>query len=124
MKTNVIVNLQVEGIHQWTDIRERYKDYPELANVHFLEHPHRHMFHIEAKKRVSHDDRDIEIILLKRGIQEYISINYGTAMLKGEVHNFNDMSCEMIAADLVEAFGLNYCKVLEDGENGAEVVVW
>ena len=34
---------------------------------------------------------------------------------------FGDMSCEMIAKELLKVFELNYCSVLEDNENGAEV---
>ena len=32
------------------------------------------------------------------------------------------MSCEMIARELAEVFDLFYCSVLEDNENGAEVI--
>jgi len=52
MKTDVIVKLQVEGLHNWPAAREVF---PEVG---FLSDLHRHMFHIEAKKEVFHDDRD------------------------------------------------------------------
>ena len=102
MKTQIIVTLQIEGIHKWQNC--------PLEEVSFLRNEHRHIFHIEARKEVTHNDRDIEIILLKRKMQEY----YGTLPF-----NFGNQSCEMIAEDLMNAFDLCYCKVMEDNENGA-----
>lgn len=105
MRTNIIVNLQHEAVHQWTDCK--------LEGVEFLAFPHRHIFHICCKKEVTHDDRDIEIILLKRTINQFLEDMYPKT--------FGDMSCEMIAKELLTVFQLNYCSVLEDNENGAEV---
>lgn len=102
--TKIIVNLNVEGIHYWADC--------PLEEVSFLKYPHRHMFHIELQKRVSHNDRDIEIIMLKRDIKNYLG---------NEPINFEGRSCEMIAEDLLNKFEACYVKVLEDGENGAVV---
>lgn len=104
--TNVIVNLQFEGVHRW-----RACPHEEVA---FLKDFHRHIFHICCKKQVRHDDRDIEIIMLKRQIHNYLHTTYRDG-------NLGDMSCEMLAGELVTRFGLCYCSVLEDGENGAEV---
>jgi hypothetical protein len=111
-KTNIVINLQVEGVHSWPNC--------DIDEVAFLKHPHRHIFHIECKKQVIHDDRDIEIIQLKREIIFWLYSQYGN---NHNVHHFNSMSCEMIAKELFERFNLNYCKVLEDGENGAEVTL-
>jgi|TARA_R110000764_G_scaffold1012_2_gene3796 hypothetical protein len=105
MRTNIIVNLQHEAVHQWTDCK--------LEGVEFLAFPHRHIFHICCKKEVTHDDRDIEIILLKRKVNSFLDEMYPKT--------FGDMSCEMIAKELLNVFELNYCSVLEDNENGAEV---
>ena len=107
MTTSIIVKLQVEGLHHWPNCN--------IEKVNFLKNPHRHIFHITCKKEVSHDDRDIEIIMFKRKIQSYIN----------EIWNgdFGSMSCEMIAKNLLNEFGLFYCKVLEDNENGAEVTL-
>jgi hypothetical protein len=109
----VIVTLQVEGIHRWKNALEKE------PQVSFLAHPHRHIFHIAAAALVSHGDREVEIIKLKRAIEEYLKINYFSSSLN--LHHFGDMSCEMIANDLLEAFNLDNCKVLEDNENGAMV---
>lgn len=68
--TYVTVTLQVEGIHNWPDV-EAFAE-----GVSFLKHPHRHIFHIKATKKVEHDDRDVEIILMKREIQAYLTRNF------------------------------------------------
>ena len=62
-KCQVVVRLQVEGIHQWKDCN--------IEEVSFLKHPHRHIFYIECKKEVTDDNRQIEIIRLK---EEYLHI--------------------------------------------------
>jgi len=111
MRTSIIVRLQVEGLHQWKGC--------DIEDVMFLAEPHRHIFHIECRKKVSHNDRDIEIICFKRSIQRYLAETYAKG---GIVCNFGGMSCEMIAMELTKKFNLTYCSVLEDNENGAEVV--
>ena len=113
MKTNIIVTLQVEGVHHWPDAKNVF---PEVA---FLSDLHRHMFHITCKKRVNHDDRDVEFIMFKRDISDYITAKYWREVIR--VHDFKSKSCEMLAKELVEEFDLEYCSVFEDNENGAEV---
>lgn len=107
MTTAVVVRLQVEGFHRWADC--------PLPEVIFLRDRHRHVFHITAHREVAHADRDVEIIMLKREMEQWLERFYGRPC------EFGSMSCEMIAARLVEAFGLRACWVLEDGENGAVV---
>lgn len=116
MKTNVIVKLQIEGLHHWPGVVEE----PKLEQVHFLKSVHRHIFHITAKKEVKHSDRDIEIIVLKRNILNYLQKRYWAQ--NANTHYFDSMSCEMIATELAMVFGLKSCEVLEDGENGAEFI--
>jgi hypothetical protein len=105
MQTKVIVTLRVEGVHHWPGC--------PFDDVAFLKDKHRHIFHIKATKAVTHDDRDVEIIMLKREIEQYLFEAY-----EGD---FDTNSCEMIAKDLVTVFKLSSCEVLEDGENGAIV---
>lgn len=88
--------------------------------MEFLKSPHRHIFYITAKKEVTHLDRDIEIIQLKRVINSYLKKMY--AKPNESVLYFGSKSCEMIAMELLNQFDLCYCSVLEDGENGAEVI--
>lgn len=107
-KTTIVVQFAVEGIHRWANC--------PFEDVGFLRYDHRHSFYITAEKEVSHDDRDIEIILFKRVLQAYLHDKYG------KVCQFKEMSCEMIARELFEAFKLVSCEVLEDNENGAKIV--
>lgn len=108
MTASIVINLTVEGLHYWPSCH--------IKEVDFLKSPHRHIFHIRCKKVVSHLDRDIEIIRFKRRVGEHLAKKYGTPCC-----DFGAMSCEMIAEELVRTFGLSFCSVLEDGENGAEV---
>ena len=111
--TNVIVKLQIEGTHHWPDAKNVF---PE---VKFLSEPHRHIFYITCKHGVHHDDRDVEFIMFKRDIAEYIEQEYYDE--KNRIHEFKSMSCEMLARELMDKFQLKYCSVFEDNENGAEI---
>jgi hypothetical protein len=110
--TSVIMTLQKELVHQWVDC--------DLEGVEFLQHPHRHMFHIEAEVVVGKNDdsREIEIILCKRAIEKYIDDTYPDG-------NMKNTSCEVLAHNigmfLHETYNSNWIrvKVLEDGENGS-----
>lgn len=104
MRFWIVVKLVVEGYHRWLECP--YED------VAFLRDKHRHMFHIQCRKVVVHSDRDVEIIRLKRQILQH----YGEQPV-----DFGSLSCEMIAAELLDIFDLDYVEVLEDGENGAVV---
>ena len=72
-------------------------------------------FFIRLEKRVTHDDRDVEIILFKRQVQQYLEQKYGRT---GEL---GSKSCEMIAEELLKYFDCETAEVLEDKENGAKV---
>lgn len=113
MRTFVIVKLAVEGLHNWPAAREVF---PEVG---FLSDPHRHWFHIEAKKEVFHDDRDVEFIIFKRDILDYLHEKYYSFEIRA--HEFGPMSCEMIARDILQNFECTSVTVWEDGENGATI---
>lgn len=107
----VKVKFQKEGIHC----------YPEAKNiegVEFLAHPHRHIFHFTVKIEVTHDNRDIEFILLKRELESLYS---------EKVLNIDHKSCEMLADDLCKYILTNYpgrfveVEVSEDDENSGVV---
>jgi len=115
MKTNIIVNLSVDGLHSWPDAR---KVFPEVG---FLADVHRHMFHVTLSYRVSHSDRDREFIMFKRDVLDYIHLKYYRQ--EYNCHFFGAMSCEMIAEELLEYFGCEWVEVFEDGENGARVEI-
>jgi hypothetical protein len=110
MRTEIVVTLQHEAVHNWPGVVAHAK---ELEAVQYLQYPHRHMFHIRCTKLVNHNDRDVEIIDFKQRILCYMEVVVGK--------NMQATSCEMLAADLLNVFGLASCEVLEDGENGAIV---
>lgn len=105
----VVVKLNIEGTHRWMGCN--------MKNVLYLINEHRHVFFITAKKRVAHNDREIECITFKHELQSYLLKRYGV----DNVCNFGEMSCEMIAEELLQTFDLDACEVLEDNENGAEI---
>ena len=112
LRTEIYAKLEIEGLHQWTDC--------PIVEVDYLKHLHRHNFGIIAYADVSHDDRDIEFIEFKHKIHEYLNSKYYNEQYKCCV--FGQMSCEMIAKELILKFELSRCEVSEDGENGAIVV--
>jgi len=105
MRTEVWITTRFEGFHRW-------KDAPK--EVSFLRELHRHVFHVRLGKHVNGMDREIEFITLKRDVDFYIAEH-----LDGQVF---DLSCEMLAAQLLGEFGASFVEVSEDGENGATVV--
>ena len=113
MRTSVIVRLQVDGMHNFPAAAELF---PEVA---FLAERHRHMFHIEAKKEVFHDDRDVEFLMFKKDITDYLKQMYYKPETR--THEFGAMSCEMIAKIILNQFNCTAVSVWEDLENGAIV---
>lgn len=113
IRTKIFCTLQVEGLHCWPEC--------PYEEVKYLRDPHRHVFHIKATKKVTHDDRDVEFIMLKHKIEDYFYEKYFDSDLR--LMNFGSMSCEMIAKELIAKFNLLRCEVSEDGENGAIVSV-
>ena len=113
MKTNIIVKLEIEGLHNWPDAQAI------VPEVGFLSSMHRHKWFITAKKQVNHDDRDVEFIMFKRDILDYLLEEYYNNDTR--THEFGAKSCEMLAKEIMEAFECNYVSVFEDNENGAEV---
>jgi hypothetical protein len=100
----IIIKLQVEGIHHWPECN--------IEEVLFLRDKHRHIFYITVVKEVTHNDRDIEIIKLKREIKKYLG---------NEPIDFGRKSCEDIAEDILKKYNCSEVIVLEDNENGARI---
>lgn len=113
-KRSIWVRFSKEGIHRYplaaTELR--------LAEVSFLSHPHRHIFHFRVEIEVFHDDRDIEFILFKRELERL----YGEGTL-----SLDYKSCEMLANDLLDYIIKQYAgrfiiiEVSEDNENGCRI---
>lgn len=114
MSKFIIVRTQYEGIH-------RYKNAPK--QVEFLRTYHRHIFHIETKIEVFHNDRDLEFIMVKQAINTY----FDSFLNRFDVYEMGDQSCEMIAENLIKFLKTKYgerkitVSVFEDNENGAVV---
>ena len=113
MRTYVVVRLQVDGMHNFPAAREIF---PEVG---FLADRHRHIFHVEAKKEVFHDDRDVEFVMFKRDIQDYLKQMYYKPETR--THEFGPKSCEMLAKEILNQFDCVTVSVWEDLENGAIV---
>lgn len=118
-QTNIVVKFQLEGFHCWPEAKNLM---PEVA---FLSERHRHIFHFRCEKKVTHSDRDVEIILFKRKVINFLKVNYSykskATFQLVDYCEFQYMSCEMIAEVLLNEFELEMCEVLEDNENGAVV---
>lgn len=110
-KFRVVARVNVEGIHRWADC--------PLEEVDYLKNYHRHTFYIIAKAYVTHEDRDIEFIQLAHNIRRHLTDKYYNEQYRCLF--FDNMSCEMIADELVNIFNLYECEVNEDGEGGAIV---
>ena len=108
------VTFQREGIHCFPAAATD----PKLADVAFLAHPHRHMFHFRISIDVFHDDRELEFIQFKRWLE---------SLYVNTVLQLDYKSCEMIADDLYTQIAAKYpnrdvwIEVSEDGENGCYV---
>ena len=106
------VSFQKEGLHRYPAAATE----PALANVSFLAHPHRHIFHFYVKLEVFHNDRDVEFILFKRELE---------GLFTDKTMQIDFKSCEMLAEDLIEYVAEKYpgrnmtVRVYEDDENGA-----
>ena len=105
----IVIKFTIEGIHCW--------DTCNIEEVGYLKLMHRHLFYITITKNVSHNDRDIEIIKFKREVIEYLNKKYYSQEYK--CCNFERMSCEDIAEQILFIFNSDSVKVLEDNENGA-----
>lgn len=113
-KKMIWVTFQKEGIHQYlaagTD--------PALASVSYLANKHRHLFKFKIKIEVEHNDREIEF---------HMFLAFCQSLLKENVIDIDNKSCEMLADDLYVQISVQYpnrdviIEVSEDGENGCEI---
>lgn len=108
IKTFIKVRTEFEGFHF----------YPNAGNIDprikFLENEHRHMFKVEVKISVTHDDRELEFFLVKWALTDFLKES-----------KMNHKSCEMIARDILNEHLLptygesRYYEIVvsEDGES-------
>jgi hypothetical protein len=102
IKKLVWTTLQFTGFHyfQGAEGKEAY-----------LRHVHRHVFHVKAGVYVEGLNREVEFIELKRKVTDFVRERYEDKTW--------ELSCEMLAAEIMEGCWLDYCSVSEDGESGA-----
>lgn len=122
LKRSITVRTQYEGIHCWPEAPDE---------VGFLQHSHRHIFQIRVNIEVEHNDRDVEFIMVKHRIDNWLKSKYnvtGAYNSEGNVWDMGRMSCEEVAEQVIEVI----CDfvgphrtvtvfVSEDGENEAMV---
>lgn len=109
MKKTVIIKFEIEGFHQ-------YDSAPDA--VAFLKESHRHTFKITVGYAVTDSNREVEIFLKREEVIEYLHEAYGYPC------QFDGMSCEMIAEDILEFVkedGGVWCEVWEEDTGGARV---
>jgi hypothetical protein len=107
----IFVRFTFAGFHRWAGAP------PQRS---YLADRHRHLFHVEVRMQVGHDDREVEfhdVIDRARAIFEYELSTNG---------NFGCHSCEMLARELGGRLARLYQRhittiVSEDGECGAQV---
>jgi hypothetical protein len=105
----VIIDFDIVGFHYYPEAPEK---------VDFLRHPHRHLFRIRVGYNVQDSNREKEIFIQQDLLTEYLHEAYGYPCI------FNNMSCEMIAEDLLYFAQVDdavWVEVYEDGRGGARV---
>tara|TARA_R100000664_G_scaffold33942_1_gene52913 strand:+ start:3446 stop:3787 length:342 start_codon:yes stop_codon:yes gene_type:complete len=113
MKKTVIINFDIEGTH----------NYPNPPReVYYLTYEHRHLFKIKCGFNVQDSNREIEIFMQEEIIKTYLKEEYWHVEYS-DVCEFGNMSCEMIAEDILNKFGCDWVEVLEDNRGGARVEI-
>lgn len=114
MKTFITVKNQFEGVHKYADAPEEVK---------FLRNDHRHIFVITSKIEVFHEDRELEFIMVKHLINNFLK-----ERIFDNVWHMDTLSCEQVALMiynlLKEKYGFERkisVEVSEDNENSAIV---
>jgi len=118
----IIVKTQFEATHCYPGAKDP---------VAYLQYPHRHMFYVEAEVETFHEDREIEFITLKKGINYFIS-HYITDAPGSDIGKTScEQLCKTIQSWIKEEYSIPKelkehtrtrwvnVKVFEDNENGS-----
>ncbi len=105
--STIFVRFQVPGFHHWPEPTERRA---------YLGQRHRHLFHVEVRMEVGHDDREVEF----HDLLDFARAQFPGGELGGQ-------SCEMMARQLGKEIARRFGRavevtVSEDGEVGAGVL--
>ena len=113
------VTAQAEALHHWASAPG-----PEQ----YLRQPHRHLFTVDVRMQVHHDDREVEVNSLARWLQHDVLPGLGTPAGHGRLPDPGTQSCEQLAARVAEALRSRHgttrwveCEVLEDGILGGGI---
>jgi len=110
IKKMIWVTFQKAGYHYYPEAATT----PNLKDVEYLQHRHRHLFKFRVQIEVFHNDRDLEFIMVKE---------YCESLFNGKL-DINGNSVEMLADTLYANLAEKYpnrdmtIEVSEDGENG------
>jgi hypothetical protein len=104
---------EIAGFHHWENAP---------GSLEFLRYNHRHIFVIKCLFPVTHGDRDIEIFVQQNSIERFLTGKHPQSNYPVRGLQFGGISCEMIAAEIMDGFDQCLeCEVLEDGKGGAIV---
>jgi len=114
-----MIQIQVKNVF---DGIHCYAKAPE--EVSFLRYPHRHQFVVRTTIQVYDDDRELEFLLVKKEIQNYVLTGLG----HDGIIDLQEKSCEWLAKYICSFIHQRYgyervvsVSVFEDDENGAIV---
>lgn len=111
-KAQIWVTFQRKGKHFFP----RAATDPDLADVSYLGHEHRHLFKTKVWIEIFHDDRELEF---------HQFLNLLESLYDNNVLSFDHKSCEMISNDLAEQIQGKFprrhfaIEISEDGECGS-----
>jgi len=111
MKKTVITKFEIDGFHH-------YPNAPK--EVDFLSYNHRHTFKIKCGYQVEDLNREKEIFIYRNKVNKFLFNKYGMPC------EFENMSCEMIAKEILEQYkkdDMIFCEVWEEETGGARVEV-
>lgn len=118
--TTITVKTSYEGVHCFPGAPDE---------VAYLRVPHRHIFNVGVEVEVFHNDRELEFIMLKHRINQWLQERFDS----NGVWQMEHLSCEQVASKLAHYVHelapdptgtyVRYIRVSvdEDGENGASV---
>lgn len=109
----IFVRFTFAGFHRWAGASGARA---------YLADRHRHLFRVEVRVQVAHDDREVEFHDLLDRSRAIFADDLGTN------GNFGSQSCEMLGRELGARLAKHYRRpviviVSEDGECGAQVEV-
>lgn len=110
-KRSVFVRTTFSAVHCWPECL--------IAEMSFLQYPHRHLFHVELHAPVLGMDRDVEFLSLKGELDKFIASKFTD-------RDLGSASCELLCSVIAARFAdqrVSKVVVSEDNENGATLEI-